>query len=292
MQLNLSGSESSQGTDLSNVSVTDAPLGGSLEMNVHSALHFWTGDPNKPLRQHMGVFTHASQDPIFYAHHSDIDRLWEVWRTLPGGCRKESTDEDFLEAEFLFYDENKNLVKVKAKESLDLGKMGVSYEPATEGDDLWKNFQPRPMPGNEGSQVEYAKKMGATEIAEATVTSPAIELGSNFSALVKLPSKLTNTCGETGSSDKQELVEILMIQGVSMGREDYVHLKVFVNMPTATEATLISSAEYVGAANIVPSPQTGKRLFSNVKLEIGDNLERLGLQGEEYVVLTAILGTF
>ena len=283
-----------QGTDLSNSSVTDAPLGGSLELNVHSGIHYWTGDPNRKLRSNMGVFTTAARDPIFYAHHANVDRLWDVWTTLPGGCRKDPTDEDFLEAEFLFYDENKNLVKVKAKDALDLSKMGVSYEAATEGDDLWKNFDPKPAAGNEGSQVQYAiDQMGVKEVSAALDnTAKAINLGSNFTALVKLPTKSTMGSGSSSEVDDEQLDEVLVIQGVDMSREDYVNLKVFVNMPTADTKTAIYTAEYVGSASIVPSPDAGKRLFTNVAMEVGDNLRRLGLDSEEYVVVTIVVDSF
>ena len=288
-----------QGTDLSNSSVVDAPLGGSLELNVHSGIHYWTGDPNRKLRSNMGVFTTAARDPIFYAHHANVDRLWDVWTTLPGGCRQDPTDQDFLEAEFLFYDENKNMVKVKVKDALDLSKMGVSYEAATEGDDLWKNFDPKPTAGNEGSQVQYAiEKMGVKEVsAAADNTAKAINLGSNFTALVKLPTKKisSSTTAGSGSSSEdndEQLDEVLVIQGVDMSREDYVNLKVFVNMPTADVKTPIYTAEYVGSTSIVPSPDAGKRLFTNVAMEVGDNLRRLGLDSEEYVVVTIVVDSF
>ena len=282
-----------QGTDLSNSSVTDAPLGGSLELNVHSGIHYWTGDPNRKLRSNMGVFTTAARDPIFYAHHANVDRLWDVWTTLPGGCRKDPTDEDYLEAEFLFYDENQNLVKVKAKEAMDLSKMGVSYEAATEGDELWRNFEPKAAAGNEGNQVEYAKgKMGIKEISTAVDNNAkAIALGSNFTALVKLPAKISTTAGDQSSlsANDEQLDEVLVIQGVDLSRDDYVNLKVFVNMPTADSNTPIYTAEYVGSATIVPSPEAGKRLFTNVKMELGDNLKRLGLQDEDMVVITIVV---
>ena len=79
-----------------------------------------------------------------------------------------------------------------------------------------------------------------------------------------------------------------MIQGVDVSREDYVNLKVFVKMPTVDANTAIYMAEYVGSSIIVPSPDAGKRLFATVKFEVGDNLRRLGLQSDEYVVVTIL----
>ena len=35
----------------------------------------------------MGSPATAGQDPIFWLHHANIDRLWEVWLALPGSLR-------------------------------------------------------------------------------------------------------------------------------------------------------------------------------------------------------------
>ncbi|CAM6112438.1 unnamed protein product [Calypogeia fissa] len=51
--------------------------GGSLESSVHATVHFWTGtDP--PSMDDMGQLAHSARDPVFFAHHSNIDRMWQV----------------------------------------------------------------------------------------------------------------------------------------------------------------------------------------------------------------------
>jgi polyphenol oxidase len=40
---------------------------------------------------------------------------------LPGDYRNDITDPDYLNTEFLFYDENGDLVKVKIAQALDIG---------------------------------------------------------------------------------------------------------------------------------------------------------------------------
>lgn len=45
-----------------------------------------------------------------------MDRIWNIWKTVPEGIRGDFTDEDWLESSFLFYDENNNLVRVKVKD--------------------------------------------------------------------------------------------------------------------------------------------------------------------------------
>lgn len=87
------------------------PIGGGTIENVpHGTVHIWTGNENNPNYEDMGNFYSAGRDPIFFAHHANIDRLWSVWKTLPGGRRRDPTDADWINSEFLFYDENQDLV--------------------------------------------------------------------------------------------------------------------------------------------------------------------------------------
>jgi polyphenol oxidase len=94
---------------------------GTIEAFPHGTVHDWTGDPTAKFpTSDMGNFRFAAYDPVFYAHHGNIDRLWDVWKSLPGDYRKDITDRDYLNTEFLFYDENGDLVKVKIAQALDI----------------------------------------------------------------------------------------------------------------------------------------------------------------------------
>lgn len=57
----------------------DGPLlaGGWLETKPHNPVHNAVGGL-------MGQVEMSSRDPIFWLHHANIDRLWEVWRNLAG----------------------------------------------------------------------------------------------------------------------------------------------------------------------------------------------------------------
>jgi tyrosinase len=47
-------------------------FGAQLE-DVHNKIHGWVGGT-------MGVVPWSAYDPIFWAHHTNIDRLWRVWQ--------------------------------------------------------------------------------------------------------------------------------------------------------------------------------------------------------------------
>lgn len=75
---------------------------------VHSTIGGWMGDPNT-----------AAQDPIFWLHHSNIDRLWEKWLELGDG-RSNPTDNDvWMNTPFTFYDADKEaFVTIMGKDIL------------------------------------------------------------------------------------------------------------------------------------------------------------------------------
>ncbi|CAM6097967.1 unnamed protein product [Calypogeia fissa] len=115
---------------------------GTLELSAHATVHLWTGrDP--PGLLDMGAFARAARDPVFYAHHSNIDRLWQVWKDIGpilGQKREDYSDPDFLNAEFLFYDENKDLRRVKIADALDTTKLGYVYQAANDAAWIFPNL--------------------------------------------------------------------------------------------------------------------------------------------------------
>ncbi|KAJ1434766.1 putative domain, di-copper centre [Sesbania bispinosa] len=116
------------------------PGGGTVESIPHGPVHVWTGDNTQPHKENMGTLYAAGRDPVFYSHHANVDRIWSIWKTL-GGKRTDLTDPDWLESGFLFYDENKNLVRVKVKDCLDTRKLGYVYQDV---DIPWLGSKPTP----------------------------------------------------------------------------------------------------------------------------------------------------
>ncbi|KAL2644072.1 hypothetical protein R1flu_011659 [Riccia fluitans] len=112
---------------------------GTLEVMGHASGHWWVGGI-------MGFVETSAGDPLFFAHHSNIDRLWNNWHHLPGGDRKDWSDTDFLNAEFLFWDETATLRRVKVKDALSIEGLGYTFE--TANDAHWINYVPTNSTGN------------------------------------------------------------------------------------------------------------------------------------------------
>jgi tyrosinase len=79
-----------------------------LEIQLHNAVHGWVGGT-------MGDIGTAAYDPIFWAHHTMVDRLWAIWQVRhsspgprPGSRRRvlralSMTVEDVLQTSALGY---------------------------------------------------------------------------------------------------------------------------------------------------------------------------------------------
>ncbi|KAI3862037.1 hypothetical protein MKX03_008968, partial [Papaver bracteatum] len=79
---------------------------------THNTLHYWMGSNLNPERENMGAFYSAARDPIFYSHHSNIDRLWES-----------------------------QLVRVRIRDVLDITKLRYTFDWV---ENPWINARPKP----------------------------------------------------------------------------------------------------------------------------------------------------
>lgn len=66
----------------------------------------------------MGAFDTAGRDPIFYAHHSNVDKIWSDWNKA-SSTHTDPTDSSFLNLTWNFYDENKVWRSITAAQVLD-----------------------------------------------------------------------------------------------------------------------------------------------------------------------------
>jgi hypothetical protein len=81
---------------------------GDIENRPHDTVHTLLGGSEIvggiKVTGLMGNIKLAAQDPIFFLHHANIDRLWNRW-LAQGGGRTDSSDALWLNTRFTFYDE-------------------------------------------------------------------------------------------------------------------------------------------------------------------------------------------
>jgi hypothetical protein len=103
---------------------------GALENQPHNIVHVLVGGDSIPPCSSgwMSDPNCAAQDPIFWLHHANIDRLWTNWLALGGG-RADPPDTAWRNFTFKFYDENGAEVSMTPADVLDtLTQLHYKYD--------------------------------------------------------------------------------------------------------------------------------------------------------------------
>lgn len=199
----------------------------------------------------MGTFYSAARDPIFYPHHTNVDRLWTVWLKLPGRNRKVFEDEDWLNSSFIFWDENMQLVRVRVRDSLDTLNLGYIYQTVSLP---WINYKPL-------HPIEDVEKL----LPNKTIMFP-VKLESVMSIEVKRPKAL-------GSEDKEHKEEVLIVDDIELMRSECVKFDVYVNARTDLTKLSADSVHFAGTfvhlVHVAVGPEKMEKQMMKTKLLLG-----------------------
>jgi len=115
--------------------VGKAEFGGPATGFEHSGQNFGTveNEPHNPVHVHVGGLMlypeTAAQDPIFWLHHANIDRLWSEWIGIAGAHHENPSQADWLTFEFSFFDENEEEVTMRPQDVLaTAAQLGYRYD--------------------------------------------------------------------------------------------------------------------------------------------------------------------
>ncbi|KAJ0514649.1 putative catechol oxidase [Helianthus annuus] len=248
--------------------------GGSVEQSPHTPVHRWVGDPREPNGENLGNFYSAGRDTLFYCHHSNVDRMWSLWKML-GGKHKDITDTDWLNTSFVFYDENKNLVRVYVKDCLLTNQLGYDYQRV---DVPWLKSKPVPRAPRSG----VAKKLIGKVKKSDDVVFP-VKLDKTVKVLVPRAKK------SRSKKEKEEKEEILVIQGITYDSEKYVKFDVYVNDEDDDDDAAPDQTEFAGSFAQLPHKHKGKTSSkTNFRAGLTELLEELEADDDENVLITVV----
>jgi tyrosinase len=97
---------------------------GTLELAPHDVIHVRIGGHHG----WMNDLTRAARDPIFWLHHTNIDRLWTRWLALGDG--RTNPAGRWLNRKFSYFDEDGNVVHATAADALDTEQLYYRYDDA------------------------------------------------------------------------------------------------------------------------------------------------------------------
>ncbi|XP_062087631.1 polyphenol oxidase, chloroplastic-like [Humulus lupulus] len=256
------------------------PGAGCIENIPHTPIHIWTGDTRRDNGEDMGNFYSAGRDPLFYSHHANVDRMWNIWKSLPGAKRVDISDPDYLNSTFLFYDENAQLVRVRVGDSLDSRKLGYVYEDV---DLPWLKSKPRPV---KSKIVKILKKLGVARAADTNITPLSqfpITLDKTITTVVARPKK------SRSKLEKEDEEEVLVIQGIDYANDVPVKFDVYINDEDDDAITGPDKSEFAGSFATVPHSTTSvTNIKTELNLGISDLLEDIGADDDDKVKVTIV----
>jgi hypothetical protein len=97
----------------------------ALEQTPHGAVHCALVAGSCP-NGLMGAVPASALDPIFYAHHTNIDRLYECWLRVNEAARLPS-DPAHLNTQYTFVDADGSTPQRRVSDMLRLSQLGYSY---------------------------------------------------------------------------------------------------------------------------------------------------------------------
>ena len=192
-----------------------------------------------------------------------------------GGKHVDINDPDYLNTSFVFYDENKNLVRVYVKDSLLTKKLGYDYQRV---DVPWLKSKPVPRAPRSG----IARRLAGT-VKQANDVSFPVKLDKIMKVLVPRPKK------SRSKKEKEDREELLIIDGITYDSEKYVKFDVYVNDEDDDEETAPDQTEFAGSFAQLPHKHKGKSSSkTNFRAGLTELLEELEADDDDNVLVTIV----
>ncbi|KAI3953169.1 hypothetical protein MKX01_042164 [Papaver californicum] len=261
---------------------------GTLENAPHNTLHYWMGSNLNPERENMGALYSGARDPIFYSHHSNVDRLWEVWRKLHTNILLE--DPDWLDTQFFFYNEKSQLVRVKIRDVLDITKLRYTFDWVK---NPWKNARPKPaVPPNMAREM-LRNNNTHDNGALLLTTSDFGPTGRILDTIIRVQVQRPRT-HRTNKEIKYE-EEVLVVYGIDVKKDVYAKFDVYINAvdenaisPTTREFAGTFVNMHRGVTVVMNKDDIAVDMKSNIKLGISELLQDLEADGDESIWVSLV----
>lgn len=197
----------------------------------------------------MSLVPHAALDPIFYLHHCNIDRNWDIWLNMGGG-RQNSNEAEFLDKEYSLPDENGATVSFKVREILTSAQLGYRF------DDTGNPAPTGPTESSEGTMLELVQL--------ATSDTPGLEAGEGAIPLGLDPKEVKLTLNDGAATAIDSLLEaaagkapvFVVIEDVSFDAMPGFTYAAYLNLPAGENDPERADLHYLGSISFFGKDHT------------------------------------
>ena len=223
--------------DQNNLDPSWVPAGGGYQGELESK-------PHNHVHNNIGAFmpTPASpRDPIFFMHHSNIDRIWAHWSALG---RQNSSDPLWLNMSFTnnYIDPQGKLYSATVKDLQSISDLGYTYDflPTSDGQtpDASRNSRVLALIHSKtGTAVNGVDRVGGANLLAASALKPFSQKWSMSDA--KMKSLGTPAAG----ASRTEV--FALIRDIVVG-DNVKAIRVFVNRPDVTPEISSEDPHFAG----------------------------------------------
>lgn len=237
---------------------------GRLEGTPHNYIHGFVGGD-------MGTFM-SPLDPIFWCHHSMVERLWISWEFDRRHANPRDTawlDRAFTE----FCDENGNPVRVTVRETLAYPTTYYRYDDVGPRAEVAGVEAPRSSATSVAGPLDVLQRFTASRPVVSEVGKPATI-------------RISTDPGGLRHGDRA----LLVLDGVSMNHTEDFSVRVFLNHPYATADTSPEDPHFAEAFAFFhheDAQHHGNR--GTFVLDISDALNRVGAASGTLDVLVVLV---
>jgi tyrosinase len=229
-----------------------------LDFGLHGNVHVWVGN-----NQGMGSVPWAGNDPIFWMHHCNVDRLWASWNR--GNC-KNPTYAAWLNQQFVFSDINGTKVVATVKNFNDIGALGYTYDA----------FEPASC----APSRRFNPALLATLAQEIVI--PRTPLRVNLTPPPPRPQVKTLLLSEQVKALEPTKSVYLVLKDARAAAAPGVVYGVYLDLPEGA-APSESSANYVGTINFFGVTMMGDKMAAmkprTFSLDVTDQIKALSAKG-------------
>ena len=190
---------------------------GALESTPHNIMHPTIGGPSFGACAG-GLMTDprcAALDPIFWLHHGNIDRLWNVWLALGGG-RANPSEAAWLSQSFVFRDETGAQVTLTGGDIVDsAGQLGYVYDDVPVAAFAAPQMAPTPPPPPQPPELATASE------------APLVLTGQTVSVSLAMPQSARETVREAVEARRI----LVNVEDIEAERDPGLGYAVFLEAP-------------------------------------------------------------